>query len=146
MDRTRQVLALAAVALVTVSLAGCARSGPVYAETSNEYSAANVDALFENAQATDIESHASARSEELRHRALVNLRDQGPGASSAADLITETFPADTRGVPVYVERAAYGGTEAVFLLEAIGPQGGSLDDTRLWVISEAGEVLYSEVR
>lgn len=146
MDRTRQVLALAAVILVTVNLAGCARSGPVYAETSNEYSAANVDVLFENARATDTESQASSQSEELRHRALVNLREQGAGASSAADLITETFPVDTRGVPVYVERAAFGDAEAVFVLEAIGPQGGSLDDTRLWVIDEAGEILYSEVR
>lgn len=137
---------MATVILVTVSLAGCARSGPAYAETANEYSAANVDVLFENARATDTEGQASSRSEELRHRALVDLRDQGPGASAAADLITDTFPVDTRGVPVYVERAAFGGAEAVFLLEAIGPQGGSLDDTRLWVISEAGEVLYSEVR
>ena len=61
---------------------------------------------------------------------------------AAADLVTSTFPPETRGVPVYFERALYKGKSALMVIEAAGPQDGTLRAKRLWVLNEKGEVLF----
>ena len=72
----------------------------------------------------------------LRHDALAALRRQGATASGVADLLTRTFPSDTSGVPVYVEKATYEGKPAVLVVEAAGPKAGSLNAKRLWVVGD----------
>jgi hypothetical protein len=87
-----------------------------------------------------------ADSSKLRHQALADLRKNGADASAAADLITKTLPADSQGVPVYVERASVGDQPAYLYVEAIGPANGKLTTKRLWVLSATGAVLFVGTR
>lgn len=81
-----------------------------------------------------------------RRDALADLRREGGTGNRAANLITRSFPPDTRGVPFYVERAEVGGEPAWLVIEAIGPSAGRLDDERLWVLTDDGGVLFSATR
>jgi hypothetical protein len=139
------VLAVAGLA-IAASVTGCGTSGPVYVESTTRYTDTSVDALFESAHQSELVGRPASDSSALRQHALAALRSEGDRGSAAADLITETFPADTRGVPAYVEWAEFEGTPSLLLMELTGPPGDPLDDVRLWVIDESGNVLYSEVR
>ncbi|PKQ15427.1 MAG: hypothetical protein CVT67_09400 [Actinobacteria bacterium HGW-Actinobacteria-7] len=147
-NRLQQVLAVGTAALiVAVCVCGCAGPGAVYVDSASAYTPSNIDTVFAQVGSDyQPKGKPTADSSELRHRALVELRGEGPGATSAADLITTTFPADTRGVPIYVEKATFDGTPAILLLEATGRAGGNLDDLRLWVVGETGDILYSQLR
>jgi hypothetical protein len=134
-----------ACCVVGVAL-GCRPAGPTYSESTNSYTTTNLDALFELAAKSERVGSAPAEVAELRHQALVALRGAGSGGSAAAKVITQTFPAETRGVPVLAEKARFQGEPALIVVEVIGPPGKPLDDTRLWVVSESGDILYSEVR
>jgi hypothetical protein len=145
--RLKRVVALVVTGLVLATCAtACGPSGPTYVESTTKFTASNLDPLFESARKSDVVGRPTSDAAALRHRSLVELRGEGKGGASAADLITETFPVGTRGVPVHVQRAEFDGVPALMLLELIGPSGGQLDDLRLWVIDPSGNTVYSEVR
>lgn len=140
----RLMIAATGVALVLVS--GCSSSPVVYLESNTSYTSSNASDLLEEVSTAAIADSSAADSAVLRQKALVALRGEGDGGAQAADLITETFPADTRGVPVYVERASYEGKAALLMVEATGPPSGQLMDARLWVFDESGSILFSDLR
>lgn len=70
----------------------------------------------------------------LRNRTLAELRSRGDEATALADLLTRGFSA-SRGVPVHVEATSVDGQPAWIVIEVYGPDGGTLDRTRLWVLS-----------
>jgi hypothetical protein len=145
--RTRpRPAALIASAAIVLALAGCGVPAPTYVSDGGSYTAEEVLRLPSKLEPGDLADEAAERSAELRHEALVKLRRQGPDAAEVASLITRTFPADTLGVPFYVERATFDGGPAIVIVEAIGRPGGSLSDERVWVISDSGDVLISGTR
>lgn len=135
-------LTAAAVALV-FALAGCSGTGITYVDDGGAYTRASALQLVTDASSGELEQTATEKSQELRSDALSALRNKGEAASQAATLITSTLPQDSRSVPFYVERASYEGTDAVLLIEAIGRDGSTLSDKRLWVLSNQGDVLLS---
>ena len=138
--------ALFIVVLMAFALSACS---PVSAQLVDEdaaYTSENVDAILESIDTGDVEGRPVTEAEELRTAALVSLRNQGDDGTGIADLITATFPPDTRGVPVYAERATFNGQDAWVVIEVIGREGGTLEDMRLWVLSDDGEILYSANR
>jgi hypothetical protein len=144
-DRLMRLM-IAATGVMLVFVSGCSPSPVIYLESNTSYTAANSSDLLEEVDTAAIAKRSAADSGELRQRALVALRGEGDGGAQAADLITETFPADTRGVPVYVERASYDGQAALLMVEATGPPSGQLMDARLWVFDESGSILFSDLR
>ncbi len=145
--RLKQVVALVAVGLtVATTVVACGPAESSYAESTIGYTRSNLDPLFEHARQSELLGRPASDSPTLRHRSLVAIRSEGNRGAEAADLITDTFPTDTRGIPVYVERAEFDGAPALMILELTGPSGGQLDDVRLWVIDASGTIAYSEVR
>lgn len=132
-------LSIAVLALA----AGCAPEGPVYVDQSSNYTMASVAEVLGRADASAYVGKPVSDAVELRHDALVSLRKRGGDAAAAADLITRTFPADTRSVPVYVERAAVDGTSALVVVEATGPKNGTLNAKRMWVFDDQGDVIFA---
>ena len=135
---------LAATMLLAASLtvSGCAPKGPTYVDAGASYSQSSLASVYALADTSKLSSQSAADTTKLRHDALTGLRRQGGSAVAAADLMTKTFPPSTRGVPVYVERAVYNGAQALIVVEAIGPATGKLTTKRLWVLSNAGAVLF----
>ncbi len=133
------------LAFVGLVLSGCAASGPQWADEGASYTLDSVKAVFDRVEEPEALGSAVAESADLRHDALVGLRRRGETAAQATDLITATFPS-TAGVPVYVERATFDGEDALLVVELIGPADGSLNDLRLWVVSDDGDVLFSAVK
>lgn len=143
----RRNLALLCIAMLFVLAAtACSPSGPAWVDSGASYSTTTLPSIFAK---VDISKYADVSAQDttkLRHQALTDLRKRGSAASTAADLITKTLPPDSRGVPVYVERAAVGGQPAFVLVEAIGPANGKLTTRRLWALSESGAVLFVGTR
>ncbi len=82
--------------------------------------------------------------QERRHEALTELRASGPEGAELSDLLTEQFPGEIRSAPYYTASGTFDGTSAWFILEVWGSEGGSLDQTRLWVFDrETDHVLYT---
>jgi hypothetical protein len=135
---------IVALALAGPILSGCTPQGPEWVDEAASYSASTVTAVFDQVSEPQATGSKVSEASDLRHTALVGLRRKGESASEAADLITRTFP-PTAGVPVYVERASFDDQEALLVVELIGPDGGTLDDLRLWVLSSEGAVLFSAV-
>jgi hypothetical protein len=148
MRRRPRALALALLmfVLLPVSAGGCAAKGPFYADSGASYTKATLGALFDKADIAPYSTRSAADATKLRHDALTQLRRKGGGASKAADLLTATFGATTRGVPIYVEWANVDGQRALVFIEAIGPTGGVLRTKRLWALSESGNVLFAATR
>ena len=97
------------------------------------------------ADSVDTSKLANTPSEDavaLRHKALTKLRSKGGNAVLVADMLTKTFSAETRSVPVYFERATYKDKPAVVVIEAAGPAEGKLSTKRVWVLDEQGGVLF----
>ena len=139
-------LALLALLLAANVLAGCGPKGPEFVDSGTMYTKASLGTLLDK---TDIAKYASQSAKDvsaLRHDALTGLRRRGGEAAKAADLLTATFGAKTRGVPVYVEWADLDGQRALIMVEAIGPAGGSLTTKRLWALSPSGDVLFAGTR
>jgi hypothetical protein len=134
------------IALSVTLLCGCARRGPVYADTGTPHTKATALVVLSNADTAAIASRPTTDGIKLRHDALAALRRQGAKASEVADLLTRTFPSDTSGVPVYVERATFGGKPAVLVVEATGPGSGSLNSKRVWVVGDNGDILFAGSR
>ncbi len=144
--RNSAALALVGVTLsVTLALAGCA-SGPQFVDEGATYTLDNASTAFDKADTSDVAGLSVGDADELQRKALSGLRSQGGAAADAAELITATFPSGARSVPVYVERATVDGDPALIIVEVIGPKAGTLQDQRLWVINESGDVLLSETR
>ena len=137
---------LAVLAALTLLLAGCEPTGPEFVAEGRSYTLNTALELSDTIDAGGLAEQPTSKANELRHEALVALRKQGDMAENAAKVITATFPAETSGVPYYVERALYHSEPALIIVEAIGPQGGTLSDRRVWVLSLDGEVLLSGTR
>ena len=135
------VKALTPLALAML-LTGCSSADPVYVSKGTSYTAATIASVFDIADTTEPATESAL----LRHSALAALRRSGADASAVADLLTRSFPSDTRGVPVYVERATFDGKPAVVVVEATGPSGGHLDSKRIWVLGERGDVYFAGSR
>ena len=132
------MLALSVIALI----AGCSPEGPPFVDAGNTYDQTSVMTLVESVDTTALASTPSEKSVDLRHKALTSLRSKGDRAVQVADMLTKTFSAETRAVPVYFERATFNDTPAVILIEAAGPRDGVLSARRVWVLNEDGGVLY----
>lgn len=144
-----RVIILAALAIVALlGAVGCSDSGITFVDGTAQYSAADVLALPSglDADAAALRDIPVSEAEQLRHEALVDLRGQGQAGADAATLITKTLPADTAAVPFYVEVATVDSEPAIIVVEAIGPQGSTLRDTRVWALALDGELLLSGTR
>jgi hypothetical protein len=130
------VLALAAV------LSGCSTQGPRFVDSSASYDETSVMALADGIDTSQLANTPSDEAAGLRHKALTALRSRGERAVPVADMLTKTFSAETRGVPVYFERVTFKGKPAVVVIEAAGPAKGTLTAKRVWVLDEQGGVLY----
>lgn len=148
MRRNRAVTATiaACVALVALLLTACSPSGPTWVDSGASYTTQSLSALYSKVDLAPYANTSAADTTAQRHAALVGLRKRGGPASDAADLITKMLPADTRGVPLYVERAKIEGQEGLIVIEAIGPASGKLTTKRLWALSESGAVLFVGTR
>ena len=122
---------------------GCAPGGPTYVDQGTHYTLASVDGVFSSADTRRYTDRPTSAAVGLRHDALVALRKRGGNAASAAELVTRTFPADTRSVPVYVERATVENKPALVIVEATGPKEGTLKAKRLWVLDNQGNVIFA---
>lgn len=138
--RTWRLLALLAIVLM---LPGCSSSAPTVVDSGTSYTAPSAQAKLAALSTAAYGSAAVADAPALRSKALTALRSKGQLGSQSADLITRTFPPDTKAVPVYIEKARFEGKPAILVVEAYGPEGGDLTHKRLWVLSSNGEVLFS---
>jgi hypothetical protein len=148
LHRTRSLIGVAfGIAVFALLMTtSCTPSGPTWVDSGASYTTKNVTSVLEKADISSLKDTSASDTSQLRHKALTDLRRRGGNASLAADLITKTLPANTRGVPVYVERASMNGQSAYLLVEAIGPANGNLTTKRLWVLSTAGAVLFVGTR
>jgi len=142
---SRCVAAAFVVSLLVVA-PGCSADSPRFVDSGGAYTQADITGVLDVVDSSSALGKPTSESSQLRSAALVSLRGQGEAAETAASLITKTFQSSTPGVPVYVERATYNGTPALVIVELIGPRDGSLVDKRIWVIDDAGLVLYSGTR
>lgn len=143
----RTAIAVALAAAVTLSLPlGCKKTGITYIESGNAFTRESALAVLAKTDASSIAARPTSEGPGLRHNALARLRRLGPAASSAADLLTRSFPSDTTGVPVHVERGTYNTVPVLLVVEATGPSSGSLSSKRLWIVSEAGDILFAGSR
>jgi hypothetical protein len=118
----------------------------VFVDANTSYTEASVTKLAEGIDTSKLASTPSDQAAALRHEALTALRSRGGRAVPVADMLTRTFSADTRGVPVYFERATFDGKPAVVVVEAAGPEKGNLTTKRTWVLDENGGVLFVGAR
>ena len=136
------LLLVASAAIAVLLLSACGPTGPTWVDAGAKYTTANLSGMYGKASIVGLAKTSTADAAKLRHDALVGLRRRGGHAAEAADLITKTLPADSRGVPLYVERAAVNGGPSLILIEAIGPSTGKLTTKRLWALSDQGAVLF----
>jgi len=127
-----------ATAVLPLFVSGCAAKGPVYVSANRSYTQASAPSVFALADTSRLADQPASTAPKLRHTALAALRRSGADASAISNLLTRVFPGDTRGVPVYVERATYDGKSAVLVVEATGPESGKLASKRLWVSATTG--------
>ncbi len=148
MGRTvRATLAvIAAVAVAAVLLAGCAPKSPAYVENGKDYDRSAAITLLASVDTGHLADQPTTDGPKLRHAALAALRRHGATASKVADLLTKTFPSDTAGVPLYVERGSFDAKPAVVVVEATGPTSGRLSSKRIWFVGEKGDILFAGSR
>jgi len=138
----RSLASLVLILVFSALLAGCSARGPAFVDSGASYNKASVMKLAEGIDTSYLASTPSADAAGLRHEALTALRSRGGRAVAVVDMLTRTFSADTRGVPVYLERATFDGKPAVVVIEAAGPPSGKLTAKRVWVLDEQGGVLF----
>jgi hypothetical protein len=142
-DCRRRLLATLMLVLgLTVLLMGCSAKGAPFVDSGASYDKASVMKLAAGVDTAKLATTPSSEATYLRHKALTALRSRGGRAVPVADMLTKTFPADTRGVPVYFERATFNDKPAVVMIEAAGPANGKLMAKRVWVLDEEGNVLF----
>ena len=138
----RSVAPLVLILVFSALLIGCSSQGPAFVDSGASYSKTSVMKLAEGIDTSQFASTPSTDAAGLRHEALTALRSRGGRAAAVADMLTRTFSADTRGVPVYLERATFDGKPSVVVIEAAGPPSGKLTAKRVWVLDEQGGVLF----
>lgn len=141
--RFMSFIALIAVAIV---VSGCTSNDPIFVDSGKAVDEAGALVILAQADASAFATRPTLDGPALRHNALAALRRKYPSGSGVADLLTRTFPSDTSGVPVYVERATYDGTPAIIVVEATGPGSGELSSKRLWVVGMDGTILFAGSR
>lgn len=134
---------LLAAALVTT---GCTAGGPTWVDEGATYTMKSVENVLDTADISAQSDRLTTEATELRHDSLTSLRKTSDSAAKAADLLTATFPPDTRAVPVYVESASLDGAPVLIVVEATGPKTGKLNMKRLWVLGEDGSVILARSR
>jgi hypothetical protein len=127
-------LALCIVALLGIT--ACA-AGPIWQPDMGTVSNSQLDALLKSTDASELREVPVSEALERRNDTLAALRRE-QGGSEVADVVTEAFPQDTAGVPLFVGVATYSGEKTIVLVEAYGARGGNLDHKRLWVLSMDG--------
>ena len=142
----RLVLASMILAMTAFGTSGCTAGGPTWVDDGASYTMTSVEAVLDAADISKQSSRATTAATKLRHDALTSLRRQGDSAAKAADLLTATFPPETRAVPVYVESASLDGKPVFIVVEATGPKTGTLNMKRLWVLGEDGSVILARSR
>jgi len=138
-------MTLILIALV-LGITGCRADKPTWVDDGTNYTMKSVANVLESADISGQNSRDAADATELRHDALTALRKKGASAAKAADLLTATFPPETRAVPVYVEAATLDGKPVIVVVEATGPKTGPMNMKRLWVLGEDGSVILSRSR
>lgn len=138
----RRVASFLLVLACLAFLLGCSTQGPDFVDEGASYNETSVMALADGIDTSRLANTPSDDAAGLRHEALTTLRSLGGRAVPIADMLTRTFSAQTRGVPVYFERATFNGKAAVVVIEAAGPANGKLIAKRVWVLDEQGGVLY----
>jgi hypothetical protein len=133
------LLVIAALGAVVV---GCSAQGATFVDANGSYTESSVMKLASGIDSSKLAGTSADQSTDLRHDALTTLRSRGGSAVPIADMLTKTFSAETRGVPMYVERASFNGKPAVVMIEAAGPARGKLSTKRVWVLDEQGDVLF----
>lgn len=147
MPRWMKLVAMSAIACVLLAgVGGCTGYRPTFVADGGAYDEQSALALLDELAEERLTSTAADEGPRLRQEALGSLRKRGGSAERAASTITKTFPADSAGVPYYVEVAEFEGAEALMILEAKGRAGGNLDARWLWVVDSDGRVLFSGVR
>jgi hypothetical protein len=142
-SRLRPTLtALALCFVLSFGIAGCAAPKAEFIDAKASYTEASAKALADRIDASKLANTATDQAAALRHEALTELRSRGGRAVLVADMLTKTFSAQTRGVPIYFERATFNGTPAVVVVEATGPPAGKLTTKRVWILDENGGVLF----
>lgn len=140
---------------IIMLLAGCSSRDGKEQKTKLEIEYVKSDTAFTQATASEMldekapsgfSSISGADASDERHDVLAQLRRQGDAESSAASLITATFPADAASVPFKVIDGSFEGEPVLIMLEAVGPKDGNLHDVRLWVIAKDGQIRYSDSR
>ncbi len=140
----RHAVALVLLAVLAVGVSGCASSSVEFVDSGTAYTAQTVTAAVDSTDKPAAWGRPVSDAEELRHEALVDLRAMEGQAAEVADLLTTQFPEPARSVPYYVEAATFEETPAWVIVEVWGSDGGSLDQTRVWVFdSETDEVLFT---
>ena len=138
----RRVASLLLILILSASLSGCSSKGPRFVDEGSSYSESSVMVIADEVDTSQLANTPSTEGPALRHEALTALRALGGRAVPVADLITKTFSAETRAVPVYFERTTFDGKPAIVMIEAAGPAKGKLTAKRVWVLDEQGDVLY----
>jgi len=146
MNRFCGALVVATCLCTAAVVVGCAAEGPAFVDEGGTYEIASIAAVADSVDLGEIADTQVTEALTLRHEALVSLRGKGTSAAEAAALITRTFPSETRGVPLLVERARVAGAPAWILVEAVGPKSGKFSNKRIWVIGDDGEIIYSATR
>jgi hypothetical protein len=144
--RASTIPRLVAASMLVVVLTACKPARPTFVDEERRYNQGTALLLIGKVGDSGLAAVPVDEASKRRHDALAALRSRGKNAADAAKLITEVFPADTAAVPYYVEIASYEGTSAVVVLEAVGPKGGTLSDSRAWVVSRSGDVLITGTR
>lgn len=117
-----------------------------YVKSDVSYDQTSVSAILDDKAPSGFSSVSGADAPDVRHDVLAQLRRQGEAESSAASLITATFPTDAASVPFKVIDGMFKDEPVLIMLEAVGPKDGKLHDVRLWVIAKDGQIRYSDSR
>jgi hypothetical protein len=143
-DRSQRlrVAMLVLVLGLALVLTGCSAQEAPFVDGGATYDKTSVMKLAEGVDTARLATTPSSEATYLRHKALTSLRTRGERAVPVADMLTKTFSAETRGVPVYFERATFDDKPAVIMIEAAGPANGKLIAKRVWVLDETGNVLF----
>lgn len=141
MSVSRRVVGVVALTALAASLAACV-SHVTYVDDAEPRALVEVETFAAEYATTDWARTSSDGAQQLRSEALADLRGRGGEAAALADLLTAGFSA-SRGVPVYVEATAVDGSPAWILIEVYGPDGGTLDRRRLWVLSRPDGAILS---
>ena len=142
--RTLAVVLSAALAVTAASVIGCAANGIAYVDTGATYTLDEAEAMAHQINKPEFAGEAVSAAETLRQTQLTSLRSEGGQAAELASLLTDLFPDDQRSVPYHAEAATVDENPAWIVVEVWGPEGGNLDNSRVWVLERGtGRIILS---